>query len=254
MAVGGRATARKLGDRLMPQPARNHMQAIKFANVSAFERVSPAQIERARQFQSAILCDVVGRRGALHGRIQPVASKMRVVGPAFPVEVRPGDNLMIHAALALAKPGDVLVVDGKGYASSALFGELMATQALAAGLAGVVIDGAVRDTDVLGAGALPVFASCRNPAGPTKGLGGTIGLDISIGGVAVRAGDLVIGDSDGVVVIPRDQVDAALEAGAAKVQAEARRLQEIAAGHLVSPWVNDALRAAGVIGPTETLT
>jgi 4-hydroxy-4-methyl-2-oxoglutarate aldolase len=230
------------------------MQATQFANVSSFERVSPAQVERARQFQSAILCDAVGRRGALHGRIQPLSSKMKVVGPAFPVEVRPGDNLMIHAALALARPGDVLIVDGKGYQSSALFGELMATQAVAAGLAGVVMDGAVRDTDVLSVGTLPVFASGRNPAGPTKGLGGTIGMDISIGGVAVRAGDLVIGDSDGVVVIPRDQVDAALDAGEDKVKAEGKRLQEIAAGVLVSPWLDDALRAAGIISAMETLT
>jgi 4-hydroxy-4-methyl-2-oxoglutarate aldolase len=229
------------------------MKATKFANVSSFERVSPAQVERARKLQSAILCDVVGRRGALHGRIQPLSPRMKVAGPAFTVEVRPGDNLMFHVALALARPGDVLVVDGKGYESSALVGELMATQALAAGFAGLVVDGAARDTEILSEGALPVFASGRNPAGPTKGLGGTVGVDISIGGVAVRAGDLVIGDCDGVVVIPRDQVDAALDAGEAKVKAEGRRLEEIAAGLLVSPWLDEALRAAGVLAATETL-
>ena len=229
------------------------MRAAKFADVSSFDRVSPAQIERARQLQSAILCDVVGRRGALHGRIQPVSPTMKVVGPAFPVEVRPGDNLMFHVALTLAQPGDVIVVDGKGYESSALFGELMVAQATAARLGGLVVDGAVRDTDVLVKGSLPVFAACRNPAGPTKGLGGTVGVDISMGGVAVHPGDLVIGDCDGVVVIPRHQVEAALAAGEAKVLAEAQRLQDIAAGVLESPWLNDALRAAGIIAQDETL-
>jgi 4-hydroxy-4-methyl-2-oxoglutarate aldolase len=230
------------------------MQATQFAQVASFERVSPAQVERARKLQSAILCDVVGRRGALHGRIQALSPTMKVVGPAFPVEVRPGDNLMFHVALALARPGDVVIVDGKDYQSSALLGELMATQAAAAQLAGLVVDGAARDTEVLSAGALPVFASGRNPAGPTKGLGGTVGVDISIGGVAVRAGDLVIGDCDGVVVIPREQVDAALDAGEAKVRAEAQRLQEIKEGMLVSSWLNAALRSAGVIAADETLT
>src|ERR1700712_4804113 len=112
------------------------MKTNRFNETAAFERVTPEQIERAREFQSAVLCDVAGRRGALHGDIQPLVPSMVVAGPAFPVEVRPGDNLMFHVALALAKPGDVIVVDGKGYQSSALLGELMVTQAIAAKLGG----------------------------------------------------------------------------------------------------------------------
>ena len=229
------------------------MKTNRFTNVAQFERVTPEQIERAREFQSAVLCDVAGRRGALHGAIQPLVPSMVVAGPAFPVEVRPGDNLMFHVALALAKPGDIIVVDGKGYQSSALFGELMVTQAIEAKLGGLVVDGAARDVATLRNSSIPIFANGRNPAGPTKGLDGRIGVPISLGGVSVEPGDLIIGDCDGVVVIPRGDVDTVLNAAEKKLEAEAQRLSEIGDGILVSPWLDDALRAAGVIGKDETL-
>lgn len=229
------------------------MKTKKFDNVAEFDRVSPDLIEEARQFQSAVLCDVAGRRGALNARIQGLSPTMRLAGPAFPVEVRPGDNLLFHVALALAKPGDIIVVDGKGYESSALAGELMATQAVAAGIGGFVMDGAIRDTDTLSKGPLPIFAAGRNAAGPTKGLDGRIGTPISIGDVAVEPGDLVVADCDGVVVIPRQDVPAVLNAAHQKLKAEAQRIKEIQEGLLVSPWLDDALRAAGVLGKEETL-
>ena len=211
-----------------------------------FERVSPAQVERARTFQSAILCDVFGRRGTLAARVQALAPAMQVAGPAFTVEVRPGDNLMFHVALALAQPGDVIVVDGKADDTCALFGELMVSQAEAAGLAGFVVDAACRDTDTLAGGAFPIFAAGRNPCGPTKGLAGTIARPIAVAGVPVQPGDLVLGDADGVVVIPRADVDRVLQAAEKKLADEKLRLQEIAQGELVSPWLHDALRAAGL--------
>ncbi|MFL9957741.1 MULTISPECIES: RraA family protein [Paraburkholderia] len=229
------------------------MKTNRFNETADFERVTPEQIERAREFQAAVLCDVAGRRGALHGDIQPLVPSMVVAGPAFPVEVRPGDNLMFHVALAIAKPGDIIVVDGKGYQSAALFGELMVTQAIAAKLGGLVVDGAARDVATLRSSSMPIFANGRNPAGPTKGLDGRIGVPISLGGVSVEPGDLVIGDCDGVVVIPRADVDKVLKAAQKKLEAEAHRLAEIRDGILVSPWLDDALRAAGVIGKDETL-
>lgn len=229
------------------------MKTTKFDNVAAFERVCPNLVEEARQFQSAVLCDVAGRRGALHARIQGLSPAMKLAGPAFPVEVRAGDNLLFHVALALAKPGDIIVVDGKGYAASALAGELMATQAMAAGIGGFVMDGAIRDTDTLAKGPLPIFAAGRNPAGPTKGLDGRVGTTVAIGDVAVQPGDLVVADCDGVVVIPRADVPAVLQAAHQKLKAEAQRLKEIEEGLLVSPWLDDALRAAGVIGKEESL-
>jgi 4-hydroxy-4-methyl-2-oxoglutarate aldolase len=217
-----------------------------YSEAAEFKRVSPEQIARARKYQAAILCDVAGRRGTLDSRIQALHPNMRVVGPAFPVEVRPGDNLMFHVALAVAKPGDIIVVDGKADSTCALFGELMVTQAAAARLGGFVVDAASRDTDTLANGSFPVFSAGRNPCGPTKSIPGTLGKTIALGGVAVSPGDLVVGDIDGVVVIPYDQVDAVLEAAENKVRAEKTRLDEIARGELVSPWLNDALRSAGL--------
>ncbi len=120
----------------------------KLINVD-IERVSAEEVRQAAEYQAAILADVAGRRGTLHGRIKPLAPHMAVAGPAITVEVRPGDNLAIHAAMAVAKPGDVLVIDGKGDLSCALLGEIMATQAQASGIAGIIIDGAVRDAETL---------------------------------------------------------------------------------------------------------
>jgi 4-hydroxy-4-methyl-2-oxoglutarate aldolase len=219
---------------------------MNYKQTAEFERVTPEQIERARRYQAAILCDVAGRRGTLHARIRALAPHMKVCGPAYTVEVRPGDNLMFHVAMAVAKPGDVLVVDGKADATCALFGELMATQAAAAKLGGFVVDAASRDTDVLAGGEFPIFAAGTNPCGPTKGLPGLLGTPVSVGGVAVNPGDLVVGDVDGVVVIPREQVEAVLVAAQLKVEAEAERLAEIARGNLVSPWLDNALAQAGL--------
>src|SRR5690606_22153903 len=115
-------------------------------------------------------CDVQGRRGALHSRIQALNPKMSVCGPAFTVEVRPGDNLMMHLAMALAAPGDVIVVDGKGDQTCALFGDLMVTQAQAAKLGGFVVDAACRDWSEIASRDFPAFACGANPCGPTKGL------------------------------------------------------------------------------------
>lgn len=211
-----------------------------------FPRVSADLVERARAYQAAILCDVAGRRGTLNSRVRALNPNMKVVGPAFTVEVRPGDNLMFHVALAVAKPGDVIVVDGKADATCALFGDLMVTQASAAKLGGFVVDAASRDTAALSEGDFPIFAAGTNPCGPTKGLPGRLGISVCVGGVAVNPGDLVVGDVDGVVVIPREEVEAVLNDADAKLAAEQQRLDEIARGELVSPWLNGALKQAGL--------
>lgn len=221
--------------------------------VKDIQRVSPKLVEAARKFPAAILADVAGRRGTLGGRIQPLAKSMKVAGPAFTVEVRPGDNLMIHAALLLAKPGDVIVVDGKGDLSCALTGGLMAAHARAAGIAGFVIDGAVRDTDECAQGYWPIFAAGCNPNGPQKGVPGRINIPISVAGTTVNPGDLVVGDADGVVVLRREEAEGVIAGAQAKVDAEAARMKEVEEGKLVMPWVVDTLRKVGVLGPNEAL-
>ena len=114
--------------------------------VRDFPRISPDLVAQASAFQPAILADVAGRRGALHGRIAALRHRMKLAGSALTVEVRPGDNLMIHAAIALARPGDVLVIDGKGDQTAALMGTIMMNACRQVGIAGVVVDGAVRDS------------------------------------------------------------------------------------------------------------
>ena len=218
-----------------------------------FERVSAEDVRRAAEYQAAILADVAGRRGTLHGRIKPLAPHMSVAGPAITVEVRPGDNLAIHAAMAVAQPGDVLIVDGKGDLSCALLGEIMATQAQASGIAGIIIDGAVRDADSLGKGHYPVFSAGLNPCGPSKLISGRVNHPISVDGATVQAGDLVVADIDGVVVIPRDEVQQVIALAKEKLEMETRRLAAIREGDLRPHWLDDALRKAGMLADGETL-
>jgi RraA family protein len=216
-------------------------------------RVAAGTVQEAARFAASILADVAGRRGTLDGRIASLVPGARMAGPAFTVEVRPGDNLMIHAALSLAKPGDVLVVDGKGDRSCALMGGLMIATCRKIGLAGVVVDGAMRDIDELRTLGMPVFAVCTNPNGPTKLVPGRINWPVSCGGVAFEPGDLVVGDDDGVVAIEREKAPTLLAAAARKVEDERRRLHDIEAGRIGQAWLEPALRAAGVLRDGEAL-
>jgi regulator of RNase E activity RraA len=218
-----------------------------------FERISPEIVKRSSAFAASILADVAGRRGTLDGRIQPLSPSMRLAGPAFTIEVRPGDNLMIHAAMSIAKPGDILVIDGKADRTCALMGSIMINACKKLGLGGVVIDGAIRDSDELRELGFPVYAVCANPNGPTKFTPGRINWPISCGGIAVRPGDLVVGDADGVVVVEREKAPSLLDDAAKKVAEERARIADILAGKNLRPgWLDGSLRAAGLLKQGET--
>jgi regulator of RNase E activity RraA len=221
--------------------------------VRDFERVSPDLVRQAAGFQAAILADVAGRRGTMHGRVRALRPSMQVAGPAFTVEVRPGDNLMIHAAMSLARPGDVLVIDGKGDRTSALMGTIMMTACRQLGIAGVVVDGAVRDSLEIEEMGFPVFSVGTNPNGPTKNIGGRIGHPVSCGGVTVHPGDFVLADADGVVVVERDRLAGLIPAAHKKVEDEARRIAQIKEGKTAASWLNAALRTAGVLEEGQAL-
>lgn len=222
--------------------------------IKDFERVPPDIVRKASAFAASILADVAGRRGTLDGRIQPLAPSMRLAGPAFTIEVRAGDNLMIHAAMTMAKAGDVLVIDGKADRTCALMGSIMINACKKLGLGGVVIDGAVRDTEELRELGFPVYAICANPNGPTKFVPGRINWPISCGGIAIRPGDLVVGDADGVVVVEREKAASLLDEAAKKVADERARIADIAAGKNLRPkWLDGSLRAAGLLKEGETL-
>ena len=222
--------------------------------VRDFERVDADIVRKASVYAASILADVAGRRGALSGRIAPLSPSVRFCGPALTVELRPGDNLMIHAALALAKPGDVILVDGKGDLTSALMGEIMTQQCIALGIVAVVIDGAVRDSEAIRSLGFPMYAAGLNPNGPTKSASGRVNHPISIGGVTVHPGDLVVGDADGVVVVERVKAASLLALAEEKLAAESKRIADIRSRKALRPgWLSGALRAAGVLGEGETL-
>lgn len=221
--------------------------------IKDFPRVSKEIIGKASIYQPAILADVADRRGALHGRIAALRPHMKMAGPAFTVEVRAGDNLMIHAAMSLAKPGDVLVIDGKGDLTAALMGAIMINACKKLGFAGVVIDGAIRDTLELAELDFPIFSVGANPNGPTKQVSGRIGHPISVGDVAVYPGDFITADADGVVVVERDKIESLLPLAKEKLEAEEKRIASIQMGDTAAPWLNAALVNAGVIKAGEAL-
>ena len=218
------------------------------------QRVSAEVVRKASEYQAAILADVAGRRGTMHGRIAPVSHDMKLAGPAFTIEVRPGDNLMIHTAMTLAQPGDILVIDGKGDRTCALMGAIMINACRQLKIGGVVIDAAVRDTLELRELGFPVFAVGANPNGPTKFVPGRINWPISCGDISVNPGDLIVGDADGVVVIEREKAESLLPLAAKKVADENKRIEDIRANRELAPkWLDGALRAAGLLKEGEKL-
>jgi regulator of RNase E activity RraA len=219
-----------------------------------FERVSAEVVREAGKFQAAILADVAGRRGTLDGRIAPLDPSMKLAGPAFTIEVRAGDNLMIHAAMTMAKPGDILVVDGKADRGCALMGAIMINACRQLGLGGVVMDAAMRDSLELRELGFPVFCVGTNPNGPTKFVPGRINWPISCGGISVNPGDLVVGDADGVVIVEREKAASLLPLAGKKLADETQRIADIRANRELRPkWLEGALRAAGVLKAGETL-
>lgn len=153
--------------------------------------------------------------------------RLHLCGPALTVRVRPGDNLMIHVALQMAQPGDVVVVDGAGDLAQALIGGLMRTTAIARGIAGFVVDGAVRDVAEWAEGGIAVYARGHTHRGPSKDGPGEVNVPIACAGMSVIPGDLVLGDADGVVCVPAAQAAALLP----QVRAHAAREDKIRAGN-----------------------
>lgn len=195
-----------------------------------FARPDQGIVDRLAKLPAANIGDAMDRLGVADSAIQAVWPGAKLAGPAFTVWTRPGDNKGIHAALQLARPGDVIVVAGGADQSRALLGELIGERAINLGVAGFVLDGAARDAEALGEIGMPVFARATSPAGPYKDGPFRLGTAVAFGGVPVLPGDVIVGDSDGVVVIPRDQAAAVAEAAEAVFADETGRRQAIVAG------------------------
>lgn len=204
-------------------------------------------VNRYMDFATPNIADCMGRHGALHHSIKPIKDDTKMVGIACTVRLRPGDNLMLHKAVDIAQAGDVLVVDCEGHMKNAPWGELLTLAAMKKGIKGLVIDGVIRDVKDIRALGFPIFCKGMTPNGCDKDGPGEVNLPISCGGVIVNPGDIVVGDDDGVVIIPRASASMIADATAAKIESEKKRREEIERGVIVRPEIDEGLRRKGIL-------
>lgn len=215
-----------------------------------FERkneISSDIINSFYKFSSCNVADAMGRFRVLSADIKPAVPTRRIVGRALTVLTRGIDNLMIHKALEISKPGDIIVVDTYGDTNASGWGGLMTRTAVKVGLEGVVIDGSVRDLEDIRELGLPVYARAVTARGCFKDGPGEINCNISCGGVSISPGDLIIADEDGVVCVPFDDIEYVYEKTEKLVANEAKRVQEINDGHIFKQEINQILIKKGVI-------
>lgn len=220
---------------------------IGFQIATRTRKVDAATAARFRELPVANISDSMARMTAGGARLRPMHAGDALAGPALTVKTRPGDNLMIHKALDIAEPGDVIVVDGGGDLTNSLIGEMMVAHAQKRGVAGMVLNGAIRDYDAIHAGTFPVFAAGVTHRGPYKDGPGEINVAIAIDGMVVEPGDLIVGDGDGLLCIPFAQTEAVYKAAKAKNDAENKQIVAIRNGTSDRAWVDAALKKLGVI-------
>jgi RraA family protein len=208
-------------------------------------RARAVDLALARSFLGipvANVSDCMARMTAGGARLRPMHGSGAMAGPALTVKTRPGDNLMVHKALELAAPGDVIVVDAGGDLTNAIIGEIMVGDAIQRGLGGIVINGAIRDAAALRVGSFPVFAAGVTHRGPYKDGPGEINVPIAIDGMVIEPGDLIIGDDDGLLCVPYAEAESLLAAAQAKQEVEARMVAGMADGSYDRGWVDATLR------------
>ncbi len=211
--------------------------------VTIHKNITRPATEVVKQFAvpTGYVTDVQGRRGALDGGIKPVFDFPAFAGPAVTVKTVPDDNLAVFAAMGVLQVGDVLVIATESWTGSAVLGDLVAAMFNNIGIAGVVTDGMVRDVTGLTRVGLPVYARGLTPNSSQKNGPGTVGAEISLGGVTIRSGDLIVGDRDGVVVLPQEKIPSALESIQAVRDRERDIEGRLAAGMTLPDWVREFL-------------
>lgn len=222
---------------------------IGFRVLNAQRKVAAEWVARYREVPVANVSDSMSRMTAGGSRLRPMHRQGVLAGPALTVKARPGDNLMLHYALDIAEPGDVIVVDAGGDLTNALIGEMMVAYALKRGVAGIVINGAIRDAANIGAGDFPLFAAGISHRGPYKDGPGEINVPIAIDGMVIEPGDLIIGDDDGLLCVPYDQVAEVYDRATAKHAAEEKQMRQIAEGTNDRSWVLESLKKKGCALP-----
>jgi RraA family protein len=211
----------------------------------------PARIITAlRKTATAHLSDNMNRLHAIGPELFPCHSGGRMVGTALTVKVSPGDNLMVHKAIDICRPGDVIVVDAGGICTQAIIGEIMSAIAERNGAAGMVIDGAIRDADALARSRFPVYARGITHRGPYKNGPGEMNVPVVIGEAVVNPGDILVGDDDGLVAIPQDMIEETLKLAKLQEKKESDMLKAIRGGKAMDRgWVDETLRANGCAFP-----
>ena len=212
---------------------------------------SPDLVAAFADLPVANVSDSMSRLTAAGPTLRPMHSSGGMAGVALTVKTRPGDNLMLHKAIDMAQPGDVIVVDAGGDLANALMGELMLAHAINRGVAGFVLNGAIRDLDNFREVNLPTYAAGVTHRGPYKDGPGEINVPVAIDGMVIHPGDIVLGDSDGVLAVPLDGAEEILAATQAKSDAETRQMAAIEARTNDRSWVDKALRARGCTLPGD---
>jgi 4-hydroxy-4-methyl-2-oxoglutarate aldolase len=211
-------------------------------------RPNRSLVQALGKIQTATLHEAMGKRGALPHSIRPVWPESAFCGVALTVKSRPGDNLMLHKAVQLAQPGDVLIVDNDGFLEAGLWGEIITVAAMQKGIVGLVTNGAVRDTLRIRELGFPVFSAGISIKGTTKAVPGKINHPICFEGVIVNPGDIVVGDNDGLVAIPPAEAEKLLAAALAKEESEAEVIKKIKQGQSTMDLLgfNEAYKRLGL--------
>lgn len=205
-------------------------------------KVDADTIRRFASLPVANVSDSMSRLTAGGARLRPMHRGGGLAGPALTVKAPPGDNLMMHKAISLAEPGDIIVVDAGGDLTNAIMGELMLMQMERRGVAGAVINGAIRDAGYIRSHGFPVFAAGVTHRGPYKNGPGEINVPIAIDGMVIAPGDLILGDEDGLLCVPLAELAPVLAAAQAKYDAEQKQMVNIQEGTHDARWVDETLR------------
>ena len=212
-----------------------------------FERPPKELIDQYRQFETPDISDMLNRMYTMSADIHNVVNDIALVGPACTVKVFPGDNLMVHKALDAAKPGDVVVIDTSGSQRNAVLGDLVTNKASHRGIAGFVVDGLVRDLPGLKEVGLPVFARGVTPFGPLHRGPGELNYAISCGGIVVKAGDIIVADHNGVVVVHKEFAHDIIERLKTHKEGMAKYVEDVKRGIFSNDWVDAQLNSDNCI-------
>lgn len=219
--------------------------SVGFRIKQSWARVGQDMVEAFARLPVANVSDAMHRMSGVGNRLKPMHRDGVLCGPALTVCTRPGDNLMLHKAIDMAQPGDVIALDAGGETTNALFGEMMLAHAQHRGVAGLIIYGAVRDRSAFLKHNLPVYALGVMHRGPYRNGPGEIGFPIAIEGMQIHPGDLILGDEDGVLALPRDCMEDVLQKARNKQAAEEQQLEDTLAGRLDRSWVDRLLLDKG---------